>query len=597
MRNRAEDPNISLRVIEKIKDKCKDYYRDTAGVDITVLVNNLIYDIMLFKKDCLVAAELAQQYIMKSVDGHIWNNKHEDLKSNFEVDRLNEENTSLKLEICALKSEIYQLQDLRENNVLVPQNHSEAENDENQSIYEELEGLRQKVNEYESSMIVQEMKYENTILDLENDKKANQKHIAQLKASLNESLSKIDVLEKKLKDSLSNYSRFLVRKPVENRECQTIFRNFSINHIDDIDLPRTYEFDMGHISKMSINDSEIFDMSLLKNHNIEIQENIWVPPIEKIEEMKSSFGVDKKIEIKMEEIYFSEFCEPVKKVRDMKDYVGEIICIYSMPKPKLNFSIYPVINSKPKLNFFIYPVINSKPKLDFFMIKIINSKTNLNITASSSYNKMPEKKPILIESFNESQYTICPIYTKKIHKLELLQQSPVKISSTHIKKSTKLSEVYLSHFLINSRSKTNTYFSQSAEFSYIIIPSYNKTISNHYPILSLTGQNLINIFKPKSKPNELSIFPIFSKKPKLRIKKINKMLIKCTKQHQDLQENSYKIVSFPFRILNEIVKNDGILIAPGAAEETKSTGTARRRRTETQRKPAIEEYFSLVNHI
>lgn len=597
MRNRAEDPNISLRVIEKIKDKCKDYYRDTAGVDITVLVNNLIYDIMLFKKDCLVAAELAQQYIMKSVDGHIWNNKHEDLKSNFEVDRLNEENTSLKLEICALKSEIYQLQDLRENNVLVPQNHSKAENDENQSIYEELEGLRQKVNEYESSMIVQEMKYENTILDLENDKKANQKHIAQLKASLNESLSKIDVLEKKLKDSLSNYSRFLVRKPVENRECQTIFRNFSINHIDDIDLPRTYEFDMGHISKMSINDSEIFDMSLLKNHNIEIQENIWVPPIEKIEEMKSSFGVDKKIEIKMEEIYFSEFCEPVKKVRDMKDYVGEIICIYSMPKPKLNFSIYPVINSKPKLNFFIYPVINSKPKLDFFMIKIINSKTNLNITASSSYNKMPEKKPILIESFNESQYTICPIYTKKIHKLELLQQSPVKISSTHIKKSTKLSEVYLSHFLINSRSKTNTYFSQSAEFSYIIIPSYNKTISNHYPILSLTGQNLINIFKPKSKPNELSIFPIFSKKPKLRIKKINKMLIKCTKQHQDLQENSYKIVSFPFRILNEIVKNDGILIAPGAAEETKSTGTARRRRTETQRKPAIEEYFSLVNHI
>lgn len=597
MRNRAEDPNISLRVIEKIKDKCKDYYRDTAGVDITVLVNNLIYDIMLFKKDCLVAAELAQQYIMKSVDGHIWNNKHEDLKSNFEVDRLNEENTSLKLEICALKSEIYQLQDLRENNVLVPQNHSEAENDENQSIYEELEGLRQKVNEYESSMIVQEMKYENTILDLENDKKANQKHIAQLKASLNESLSKIDVLEKKLKDSLSNYSRFLVRKPVENRECQTIFRNFSINHIDDIDLPRTYEFDMGHISKMSINDSEIFDMSLLKNHNIEIQENIWVPPIEKIEEMKSSFGVDKKIEIKMEEIYFSEFCEPVKKVRDMKDYVGEIICIYSMPKPKLNFSIYPVINSKPKLNFFIYPVINSKPKLDFFMIKIINSKTNLNITASSSYNKMPEKKPILIESFNESQYTICPIYTKKIHKLELLQQSPVKISSTHIKKSTKLSEVYLSHFLINSRSKTNTYFSQSAEFSYIIIPSYNKTISNHYPILSLTGQNLINIFKPKSKPNELSIFPIFSKKAKLRIKKINKMLIKCTKQHQDLQENSYKIVSFPFRILNEIVKNDGILIAPGAAEETKSTGTARRRRTETQRKPAIEEYFSLVNHI
>lgn len=597
MRNRAEDPNISLRVIEKIKDKCKDYYRDTAGVDITVLVNNLIYDIMLFKKDCLVAAELAQQYIMKSVDGHIWNNKHEDLKSNFEVDRLNEENTSLKLEICALKSEIYQLQDLRENNVLVPQNHSKAENDENQSIYEELEGLRQKVNEYESSMIVQEMKYENTILDLENDKKANQKHIAQLKASLNESLSKIDVLEKKLKDSLSNYSRFLVRKPVENRECQTIFRNFSINHIDDIDLPRTYEFDMGHISKMSINDSEIFDMSLLKNHNIEIQENIWVPPIEKIEEMKSSFGVDKKIEIKMEEIYFSEFCEPVKKVRDMKDYVGEIICIYSMPKPKLNFSIYPVINSKPKLNFFIYPVINSKPKLDFFMIKIINSKTNLNITASSSYNKMPEKKPILIESFNESQYTICPIYTKKIHKLELLQQSLVKISSTYIKKSTKLSEVYLSHFLINSRSKTNTYFSQSAEFSYIIIPSYNKTISNHYPILSLTGQNLINIFKPKSKPNELSIFPIFSKKPKLRIKKINKMLIKCTKQHQDLQENSYKIVSFPFRILNEIVKNDGILIAPGAAEETKSTGTARRRRTETQRKPAIEEYFSLVNHI
>lgn len=597
MRNRAEDPNISLRVIEKIKDKCKDYYRDTAGVDITVLVNNLIYDIMLFKKDCLVAAELAQQYIMKSVDGHIWNNKHEDLKSNFEVDRLNEENTSLKLEICALKSEIYQLQDLRENNVLVPQNHSEAENDENQSIYEELEGLRQKVNEYESSMIVQEMKYENTILDLENDKKANQKHIAQLKASLNESLSKIDVLEKKLKDSLSNYSRFLVRKPVENRECQTIFRNFSINHIDDIDLPRTYEFDMGHISKMSINDSEIFDMSLLKNHNIEIQENIWVPPIEKIEEMKSSFGVDKKIEIKMEEIYFSEFCEPVKKVRDMKDYVGEIFCIYSMPKPKLNFSIYPVINSKPKLNFFIYPVINSKPKLDFFMIKIINSKTNLNITASSSYNKMPEKKPILIESFNESQYTICPIYTKKIHKLELLQQSLVKISSTYIKKSTKLSEVYLSHFLINSRSKTNTYFSQSAEFSYIIIPSYNKTISNHYPILSLTGQNLINIFKPKSKPNELSIFPIFSKKPKLRIKKINKMLIKCTKQHQDLQENSYKIVSFPFRILNEIVKNDGILIAPGAAEETKSTGTARRRRTETQRKPAIEEYFSLVNHI
>lgn len=597
MRNRAEDPNISLRVIEKIKDKCKDYYRDTAGVDITVLVNNLIYDIMLFKKDCLVAAELAQQYIMKSVDGHIWNNKHEDLKSNFEVDRLNEENTSLKLEICALKSEIYQLQDLRENNVLVPQNHSKAENDENQSIYEELEGLRQKVNEYESSMIVQEMKYENTILDLENDKKANQKHIAQLKASLNESLSKIDVLEKKLKDSLSNYSRFLVRKPVENRECQTIFRNFSINHIDDIDLPRTYEFDMGHISKMSINDSEIFDMSLLKNHNIEIQENIWVPPIEKIEEMKSSFGVDKKIEIKMEEIYFSEFCEPVKKVRDMKDYVGEIFCIYSMPKPKLNFSIYPVINSKPKLNFFIYPVINSKPKLDFFMIKIINSKTNLNITASSSYNKMPEKKPILIESFNESQYTICPIYTKKIHKLELLQQSLVKISSTYIKKSTKLSEVYLSHFLINSRSKTNTYFSQSAEFSYIIIPSYNKTISNHYPILSLTGQNLINIFKPKSKPNELSIFPIFSKKPKLRIKKINKMLIKCTKQHQDLQENSYKIVSFPFRILNEIVKNDGILIAPGAAEETKSTGTARRRRTETQRKPAIEEYFSLVNHI
>ncbi|OMJ72081.1 hypothetical protein SteCoe_29562 [Stentor coeruleus] len=583
MRSRAEDPNISLRVIEKIKDKCKDYYRDTAGVDITVLVNNLIYDIMLFKKDCLVAAELAQQYIMKSVDGHSKNVSHEDFKKNFEVDRLNEENTSLKLEICALKSEIYQLQEFKENDTFAPQTHTEASNSEIQINNEELEELRQKVNEYESSMIVQEMKYENTILDLENEKKANQKQITQLKASLSESLSKIDVLEKKLKDSLSNYSRFLVRKPVENRECQTIVRNFSIIHIDDIDLPRTYEFDMGHISKMSINDSEIFDMSLFKNFNIEIQESIWVPPMEKMEEAKSSFGVDKKIEIKMEEIWFSEFCEPVKKVRDLRDYVGETICINSMAKPKLDFFMYPIINSKPKLDFFIYKIINSKPKLDFFMYTNINSKANLSITALGSYDKMPEKKPALKKSLKEFQYTIFPIYTKKTHKLELSQQSLVKISRITINKIAKLSEVYLNHFLIHSQPKTNKLLSQSAEYSYIIIPSYNKALSKYHPILSLTGQGLINIIKPQVKLNELKIFPIFSKKAKLRVKKVTKMLIESTKSYRKLQEASYKIV-----------KNDGILIAPGAAEETKSTGTARRRRTETQRKPAIEEYFSLT---
>jgi len=65
MKSRAEDPNITLRVIEKIKDKCKHYYRDTSSLQMTPLISELLNDITMLKKDCMVASELAQQYIRR----------------------------------------------------------------------------------------------------------------------------------------------------------------------------------------------------------------------------------------------------------------------------------------------------------------------------------------------------------------------------------------------------------------------------------------------------------------------------------------------------------------------------------------------------
>ncbi|OMJ78407.1 hypothetical protein SteCoe_21780 [Stentor coeruleus] len=277
MRSRAEDPNISLRVIEKIKDKCKDYYRETMGIDTKVLMNSLIKDIMLFKKDCLVAAELAQQYILKSIEKHPKTAKHESFRMSFEIDRLNEENESLKQEISELKAEFTKISSQKDEYDLLPQQliTNSIQMDSNN---EELEELRQRMSEYESSMIILEMKYENTVSDLENERKTNQGIIAKLQASLNESNVKKEALEKKIKDSMSNYTRFLFKKNLEYKECQTDIKNLIIEHIGVINVQKNNEYDIGQLSRLSITDSEIFNITGMNNLDIFSSNTIWVPP-------------------------------------------------------------------------------------------------------------------------------------------------------------------------------------------------------------------------------------------------------------------------------------------------------------------------------
>lgn len=278
MRSRAEDPNISLRVIDKIKDKCKDYYRETNNTDTKVLINTLIKDIMLFKKDCLVAAELAQQYILKSIDKHPKTARHESFKMGFEIDRLNEENELLKQEISELKEELSKTYSQKDENDSFSQkliiNPIQVDcNDE------ELEELRQKMSEYESSMYILEMKYENIVSDLENERKTNQGIISQLQASLNESNGKKEALEKKIKDSMSNYTRFLFKKNLESKECQTDIKNLTIDHADTTFVQKTHDYDIGQLSRLSITDSEIFNVTGMHNLDIVSLDTISISPI------------------------------------------------------------------------------------------------------------------------------------------------------------------------------------------------------------------------------------------------------------------------------------------------------------------------------
>ena len=250
-RARAEDPNISMRLIEKIKHKCQDYFRQPASPS-AAYTSDLQTDILQFKKDCLVAVELAYQYIEKSLSTSPAPSSRSDLlKLEYELEKLGNENQTLQGQIESLKNKKTEAVDL--DNLTQKSDPDPYPDQGHDKLISELQG----------QLVIQEMKFENSLSDLESANKELRVDKERLESEMKDLLRKNEILEKKVKESLNGYSRLIARKSTGNKEVQTGRVELRMEVGEGIEIQRSNDA-MSQISKLSITESEIFDMTSMQ---------------------------------------------------------------------------------------------------------------------------------------------------------------------------------------------------------------------------------------------------------------------------------------------------------------------------------------------
>ena len=145
----------------------------------------------------------------------------------------------------------------------------------------EIEELQKKIDEYENFMIIEELKQENVVSDLKNSIKSLSEQNTQGKKLITEYENKIEILEKKVKESLSSYTKFLIRKNFENKESQTI-KEMITETSNGIEVQRNCDMmnlDSCQISRMSITESELFDVTGIHLFEIFHQNTINIPAV------------------------------------------------------------------------------------------------------------------------------------------------------------------------------------------------------------------------------------------------------------------------------------------------------------------------------
>lgn len=248
-RARAEDPNISMRLIEKIKHKCQDYFRQPASPS-AAYISDLQSDIFQFKKDCLVAVELAYQYIQKSLSTCPAPSSRSDLlKLEYELEKLKNENQVLQDQIDSLKNKNPETVNLDE---LTQKSDPDPD-----------QGQDKMISELQGQLVIQEMKFENALGDLESENKELRVDRDRLESEIREFVRKNEILEKKVKESLNGYSKLIARKSIGNKEVQTGRVELRIDIGASIEIQRSNDA-MSQISKLSITESEIFDMTSMQ---------------------------------------------------------------------------------------------------------------------------------------------------------------------------------------------------------------------------------------------------------------------------------------------------------------------------------------------
>lgn len=496
--SRAEDPNVSMRLIEKIKHKCQDYFREPSLSSDTYL-SDLQSDIMQFKKDCLVAAELAYQFIIKTVEmSPVPLSKSDQLRLEYEIEKLTNENSSLKQEIESLKNS----KELNENVVNLDNLVFKGDDDdERDKMISELQG----------QLVVQEMKFDNALADLEAENRELKEDRERVEKEIKECLRKNEILEKKVKESFSGFGKLMTRKSTANKELQTKKVDCCIELGQNIEIQRSTDL-MSQISKLSITESEIFDMTSMQICEIHHQADTSITKTQPFLSLIS---------------YPSTLPHSISNTISMQLYKIHHQADTSITK------------TQPFLSLVSYPstIPHSISNPSSQQICEIHHEADTSITKTHPLLS-------LISYPNTTPYPIA-----KPSQLEILQTSSLHIHPFH-KHQTP------SHALLST-----------SNFS-------------------------LQIFPQVQIPSNLSIYKIFSFKNSLQISTEPQINHVQPKQVQSLIHfKCFSFIKIPDLHTEKIVACEKTQV-----EETKSRINRRKStlNSASDRKPAIEEYFSLV---
>lgn len=523
VRPRAQDPNISMRLIEKIKHKCQDYYRDPPASCSEAYLNDLLSDIMQFKKDCLVAVELAQQFIEKTIENTPKaTNKSEILKLECEIERLNQINSDLTQQLLQkVETKKQPDEDLLDN---LPQ-------------FVQTNELENVVSDLQAQLVIQELKYENSLSDLEGFNAKLKEKNERLEVALKENEKKVEMLEKKVKDSLSGYSKFLVRKISENKEAQTGPALMSIEVGTGVEVQRSNEF-MSQISRLSITESEIFDVTSMQVCEVFHQSDMMVRPAKGRMALEKFEGVRVWKDLRVESMGLG--VQGMKKVGELGiEKLGEL-------------SIDRVTPLKPLITYLDNFSNTSSPALS---------------TSTSVLNLPP---PIRVP-INLSQSSAPPI---SCHA----QPTP----------SPPVEPISLQTFSLFTNPKSAILsLSTNPQFSLIHLPSTCSTSS-----LSIKPQT-----QPQPQPIPLSLHsfqssPINSQ-PCLSLQATFQLSLSNQRKNPALTLNCFQC-QLTHPTLSTLPGTPLAIPPTPPVEESKTRSSKRRGSQLTDRKPAIEEYFSLV---
>ena len=522
-RPRAQDPNISMRLIEKIKHKCQDYYRDPPASYSEAYLNDLVSDIMQFKKDCLVAVELAQQFIEKTIENTPKaTNKSEILKLECEIERLNQINSDLSQQLLH-KEEVKKqpAEDLLDN---LPE-------------FVQTDELENVVSDLQAQLVIQELKYENTISDLEGFNAKLKERNEKLEVALKENEKKVEMLEKKVKDSLSGYSKFLVRKITESKEAQTGPALMSIEVGTGVEVQRSNEF-MSQISRLSITESEIFDVTSMQVCEVFHQSDMMIKPAKCHIGLEKFEGVRVYRDLSFESVGLG--VEGMKKVRELViELLGEL-SINSIPPPK------PIISSLDNFSNTASPALSSSTSAMWLPAPIKTLK-NLTQFSSPSLSFLPQApKPLPPASFSLQTFSL---FNNPQAPMPTLESYPQPSLKQHLSVSSN-SNLFIKpqpfplslHSFQSARTGSSFSFSSSSSLSFQAPSSISLSTQASKPVLSL------HLFQYKANPAALSTLPAST-------------------------------LSLP---------------AAAPVEESKARSSKRRGSQLSDRKPAIEEFFSLV---
>ena len=401
----------------------------------------------MLKKDCMVASELAQQYIYKTIEQNPSSlTRSEIFKLNHEISALQEQNTYYKQEITRLSEENSKLNSKSPMIIIEDQ---------------QLEDLQHKLSEYESYMVIEELKHENIISELENTNNSLKKTNFKISNELSEALQRVEILEKKLKESISGYSKFLIRKTAENRETQTEVKKMTLESINAIDVQKYCEnlhMEFGQISRLSITDSEIFDVTALQMNEICSQHPISVFPIRKVMNFNIFHVFHSTVNNNMQTSQFSSQCKAVKIKKDLrisdrndinilgKEKIVEIEASKAFnEKKRLNLQVCfgnteNVVIDKKGLKRYYFDQRKKEVCLDFCKTEecscIRNSKKekNLDVFLLSSVSLKPIERKKIEKNWNFVKNEWFSVYpTKKVRNFEFLTEKNFEIEPKYQK--------------------------------------------------------------------------------------------------------------------------------------------------------------------